>query len=214
MPARFCEESLCAWIRQPGNTWSNAGFLIAAAIVWLATRAPEQRHLRPMAWVLAAMGVGSAFFHATETEVGAWLDYATMYMSTAFMIVVIVKRSAGISRPFSLIVFWTLVALGTSTMLIGSGERWIFAATNFACPIGEGVLALRRSTRAKSYRWFFFAYAAFTPAVIFWALDQRGLLCDPDNHFMSGHAAWHLLDALMFWCSFRYYQQFDQLRRP
>jgi hypothetical protein len=43
-----------------------------------------------------------------------------------------------------------------------------------------------------------------------WAADQRGWLCFPDNHLLSGHGAWHLLDALMFWSSFRYYAQLDR----
>lgn len=212
MPAQFCEESLCAWVRQPGNTWSNVGFLVAGAWIAWATRAPADRHLRPMAWIVMAMGIGSGFFHASETTIGALGDYATMYLGTAFMALVVLRR-LGVGSVAGVLTFVALIVLGTASVFLGGSiERWLFAAVNLVCPIGEAILFARPSTRARSYRWFFAAYAAFIPAMVLWYLDERRILCDPENHFASGHAAWHLLDAAMFGFSFLYYRQFEVLR--
>ena len=210
MPANFCEASLCAWVRQPGNTWSNVGFLVAAFFIWRATRAPRSHQLRGLAWALAAMGIGSAFFHASETLVGEWVDYAGMYVGTAFMLMVVVRRAFGSSRLTQALVFWGFTAAGMSTLLLDDVfVRPTFMVANLLCPIFEIALFARRSTRAKSYRWLWAAYAVFLPAVALWRLDLNGMLCNPQNHVLSGHGMWHLLDALMFWFSFLYYRQFD-----
>ena len=211
-PARFCEESLCAWIRQPGNTWSNIGFLIVGALIWHAARRRGERWLLPLPWILVAMGLGSAFYHASETVAGEWIDYATMYLGSAFMVVVILRRATGAGARTLVPVYVVLVAVGTATLFFDGIERWAFAVANLACPIGEAALAARPATRARSYRWFWAAYALFAPAFALWLLDQRGILCDPQNHVISGHAAWHLLDALMFGASYLYYRQFEALR--
>jgi hypothetical protein len=40
-PPSFCEETLCGWVKQPANTWSNIGFLVSAALLWRgSTSAP------------------------------------------------------------------------------------------------------------------------------------------------------------------------------
>jgi hypothetical protein len=209
-PAAFCELSLCSWVRQPGNAWSNMGFLVAAALIWQATTPAEHRHLRPMAQILGLMGGGSAFFHASETRLGLWLDYAGMYAMTAYMVAFALARAMGTPRHGVFAILWLL---GMSTLLVpGAAVRELFMLANLGCPLLEGWLASRPQTRAPSYRWFAAAYAAFFPAVVLWGLDERGLLCDPDNHVLSGHGAWHLLDALMFWFSFLYYRELVSAR--
>jgi hypothetical protein len=204
-PADFCEASLCAWVRQPGNTWSNLGFFVAAAVVHRAT-ATRNRDLRPMAWILVLMGAGSIAFHATETRAAQWLDWAGMYAMTAWMVGHAGARLFALGPRGRVGVVGALFALGMSSLAVpGAPVRTLFAVANLACPALEAALALRPRTRAPSYRWFFAAYAALLPAVVLWVADERRVLCDPDNHLFSGHAAWHLLDALMFACSYAWY---------
>jgi len=35
--------------------------------------------------------------------------------------------------------------------------------------------------------------------------DFRGTLCDPDNHFVTGHAVWHVLTAVSLLCFFQFH---------
>ena len=159
-----------------------------------------------MAWILALMGVGSAFYHASETTLGMWLDWAGMYAMTGFMGAFALGRAFGVRARGRMALFAALLGIGLFSLgLPRSFAREIFVVTSLLCPVLEAFLAVRPQTRAPSYRWFFAAYAALAPAVVLWALDQRGLLCNPENHVLSGHGAWHLLDAFMFWCSFRFY---------
>src|SRR4051812_48690824 len=97
-PAEFCERSLCAWIRQPGNTASNVGFLAVAVVLYGATRAPSRRHLRGIAHVSLATAVGSAFFHASETYWGELLDYLGMLGAMGWMLAACATRWRALSR--------------------------------------------------------------------------------------------------------------------
>ena len=74
-PAQFCEASLCAWVRQPGNTVSNLGFVLAAFLIFQHTRRHDAGHLRPLAYISLATGLVSAFFHASKTWIGGILDF-------------------------------------------------------------------------------------------------------------------------------------------
>ena len=48
--------------------------------------------------------------------------------------------------------------------------------------------------------------------MVLWHLDDANIWCDPDRHWISGHALWHVLNAGAFYAAFRYYRQFDLLR--
>ena len=38
--------------------------------------------------------------------------------------------------------------------------------------------------------------AAFGTAFFVWNLDKLNIVCRPDNHFITGHAVWHVLTAV------------------
>lgn len=52
------------------------------------------------------------------------------------------------------------------------------------------------------------AVVIFTISYGVWWLDRLEVVCDPHNHVVGGHAAWHLLGALSFVFWFRHYEQF------
>jgi hypothetical protein len=49
---------------------------------------------------------------------------------------------------------------------------------------------------------------SFAIAYGFWRLDFHHILCDPDLHWISGHAVWHVLAALGIWYIYDFYAQF------
>lgn len=52
------------------------------------------------------------------------------------------------------------------------------------------------ATREPRYRTFALALGTFVVSFGVWALDISRVLCDPDRHWMSGHAVWHVLNAI------------------
>jgi hypothetical protein len=210
--ARFCEASRCAWVRQPGNTWSNAGFVLVAIAMAVDVRKNRHEFLHPVVWITILMGFGSAFFHASETLAGELLDYAGMFSSGAFMLTVCLRR-LGLGRPAWIVVFWILFAASMTALQFGEVTgRWVYLGQGVGCLALELRMFLDRRLRARDYRWWWAFWGFFAPAAILWTLDLNGQVCNPENHVFSGHAAWHLLAAGGFWASYRYYAQFEALR--
>jgi hypothetical protein len=57
-------------------------------------------------------------------------------------------------------------------------------------------LALWRRGQTARLRPFVQALAMTSTAFAVWALDVTHLVCAPDNHLVTGHAVWHVLNAL------------------
>ncbi len=62
------------------------------------------------------------------------------------------------------------------------------------------------------YRYLGAFYLVFLPAFALWLLDEQKIWCNPDIHWINGHAVWHLLSAVGLYFLYRFYAQFDALR--
>jgi hypothetical protein len=89
--ANFCEAPHDGWIRQPANTVSNAGFVVAGLLVArrVGSGAVVDAVMSPtvgtfLACVVVLLGPASAAMHATQTEWGGHLDMLSMYLIAGF----------------------------------------------------------------------------------------------------------------------------------
>ena len=215
-PAEFCEQSLCSWIRQPGNTWTNIGFLLAGLAILRAARRDGFAFLNGLALIALATGLGSAFFHASETFVGRLFDYGGMYLGASYMLAVNTRRWLLIGRSATRLLFWASAA--APLLMMAVNDR--YAATiyllegMFCCGFVEALLYFRqrRVGPRVHYNWLIGYWLVVLVAFGFWWLDKTRVLCDPGNHWISGHGIWHLLDALALYFVYLFYRQFDVLR--
>ena len=212
--SRFCEESLCSWVRQPANTWSNVGFLLVGILILRFAAQGRSRHLRALGWISIATALGSAFYHASETLIGRVADYAGMYLGASFMLAVNVARLLrGRAPRLAHGLFWASFAGPMALML--KDEQLATAVyigeTAFCCVALELVLFIQQGKTTR-YRFLVFYWLLFGVAYALWCLDVKGFLCDPKSHLLNGHAAWHLLDAAALFVLYRYYEQFQALR--
>ena len=209
--ADFCEASLEAWVRQPGNTLSNAGFLAVGAAIVADARRPERAGLRGFGWILVGLALGSAFFHASETLAGQALDWAGMLGAGAWMIGACARRLTPQRRPaLAPAIFAATFALffvaRDSLRAVLAAEGAVLGAMELALTFGP--------RRAASWRWNVASWIAFVPAMAAWIADDAPAFCDPRRHWLSGHAVWHLLAAVGFGCSWLYYAGIPELARP
>jgi len=91
--ANFCEAARDGWVKQPANSFSNLGFVVAGLLVaWRAGRRDLLGDVLPRhdglatayACVVVFLGPASAAMHATQAEHGGDLDLLSMYLVASF----------------------------------------------------------------------------------------------------------------------------------
>jgi Ceramidase len=208
----FCEGLREGAIRQPANTWSSLAFCVAGVVMALELRRrPGARGLTPLqAGCLAAaavvVGAGSAFYHASLTFLGQWLDVEGMYLLALvpFAANVDALRPGAPKRFLALYVGLNLV-MGVLLVTVPFLRRYAFAGAILAIIVTEVLLRLRklRDFPLAPLSW---AVGLMAVAFVIWILDLTRVLCTPES-LLQGHAAWHVLGAVAAYFLWRYYRQ-------
>lgn len=203
----LCEADLCAWIAQPAAAWSNIGFVIAASIIWKCARESEDRSLaRLLAPIALATGLASFAFHATGTLAGQLVDQSVMFLETALFMTIGERRFRRASAARSLATYVGVVGISVAMLLeVPTSGIALFVAHGVVIVGIESVTVWK--TRHYSVRWALYAVATLAASFALWWLDAERIVCDPDNHLFTGHAAWHLLGALSFLFWYRHFAQ-------
>jgi hypothetical protein len=212
--SRFCEDAVCGWIREPANTWSNVGFLVAGLAALLGSPRGAPRLMRRFGLVCIFLGLGSAAFHATRTYFGGLLDSAGMQAAAALMLAANARRlfptrDAGASERRDTWTFWSLAALGIALVIaVESFERAVDALVMGVAGVMEIVIVVKARGRLhRAHRWLAWSWATFIAAYACWWADLHGVACDPAAHVVNGHAAWHLLMAASLSCVQRFHAE-------
>jgi hypothetical protein len=205
----FCERRVCAWVVEPSNAWSNLGYvLVGLYILW---RARGRGPLLAFGVAGVLIGLGSFAFHATGVRVGELLDVTAMYLFGTLGVVFSVRRLRPVQDGV-LIVLYAALVTGSALLMVATGSNGIliFTAQIVFTVVTELYLAARRHG-ATAYRHLRWTVGAFVLAFLIWNLDKWGVVCDPDNHVVTGHALWHVLTAVALLCFYAYQEQFFPL---
>jgi len=215
--ANFCEAARAGIVRQPANTFSNAGFVAAGLLIaWHAGRRDSagvlatHRHLATaMACLVVLLGPGSAAMHATQSALGGHIDMLSMYLIASFAAAYAAMRWLRGGVPLLAlafvggVAFCELVGLwdGTVPVVTYSGNA-AFALLLIIATMLEVLIMQRGETRA----WRPYAYASLASILTAFAIwnATKEWLCDPYS-LVQGHAIWHLLGALAAYLLYRYY---------
>lgn len=212
----FCEAARPGPVRQPANTFSNLGFVVAGLLVaWRAGRtdligAVLPRHpgtATAYACTVVLLGPGSAAMHATQTAAGGHLDVLSMYVLASFAVAYALMRWFARDRLFLVQVFSLGVAgcelvgsYGGHVPLVTYAGNLAFGTLLLLTVALEVALARRDGTRTD-LRWGAAAVATMLVAFAIWTASRHGW-CDPHS-LAQGHAAWHLLGAVAAYLLFR-----------
>lgn len=214
--ASFCEAARDALVRQPANTFSNLGFVIAGlAVAWHVSRrgsgAMSVTLATAYAVLVVLLGPGSAAMHASQSALGGHLDVYSMYLLAGFVFSyaaarLLALRAAGFAGLFVVVLGLCTIAEFTSAevpvvMTVGNAA---FALLLLAGLVLEVVLRVR-GVSGLDLRWGFASLATLLVAFAIWSMGKDGgPLCDPHS-LLQPHAVWHILDAAAAWLLFRYY---------
>jgi Ceramidase len=203
----WCEQELCGWIVNPADTWSNLAYVALGLWMWRSARGRSDLRLFGPASV--AVGVFSFAYHASYTWLLQFFDFVGMFV---FCFTVIARNATrlGWIAPRRELRFFALGVLGASAAVPLLFEAGVAIQLSVAVCIAVAVaqeLALRRRAPADASfsRSYGVGLALLALAGLASLLDVTRLACDPTNHWLQGHAVWHVLTALALLAFFRFY---------
>ena len=208
---RWCEAQLCAWIREPANTYSNLAFILAGAWILFHYRDAVTRHVRLLGYFSIVLGFMSGLYHASGTFFGEHLDFSSMFLLSAFFVS---ANSARLwdwhLRKFRIV---ALAILFVSMAVLAQVKQAGIALFSIQIYTAMGLEAYMwwKKRGLIHYRSLLVAYALLGVAYAIWWLDKLKIVCDPDIHFISGHAVWHVLNGCAVVAIARFYSQFRAL---
>lgn len=195
---QFCEATLDGPIAHPADTWTNIGPIVAGIFILLKAHGPLSRLLGAASlWT----GLASGYFHASNTILGETLDLSGMFLFI-LAIAAMQQQRARPNRPGSSALIG-LVVVGTVLLTVLSSISTAFASPMFAAIVV--VVVIRGIYDQKLTRWAYAMVISFLVAWGFWWLDFLLIVCNPNNHILTLHGLWHLLNGLVFWFAFKHY---------
>jgi hypothetical protein len=202
---RFCEDRLCGWVAEPSNAWSSFAYVIVG--VWLMGHARRARDARLWAVVAAEVliGIGSFAFHGTGTFVGEFIDQAGMFMLSCLILSFAAGKAFGWTASRTARVYVAATLASTLSLLVVRPLGIPLFALQIVAGLLWEVSQWRGAAHRAPYRFLFSGLGLFVTAFVIWALDMTGVACRPDNHVLTGHAVWHVLNAFSIERLYRFY---------
>lgn len=228
----YCERLHPGMVKQPINTWSNLGFMLAGLVILLmvgnsgldpATEPNPMKAASTLAILYGAvviyLGPGSMFFHASMKQWGGWLDTFSMVIFTSFLFLYDLLHTILNAGDAVFIVLWVIanVALaawtwwmdknrpGTKILGLTPGS-FTFGAFAVLWALLQILVLAGTGGAGRSATFFILAIISFGSAFVVWHFSKTGgPLCKPDS-WLQGHGLWHLLGALTAFFIFLYFQ--------
>ena len=205
LPDCWCEAARAgSWILEPVNTWTNLLFVLAGIIFFLKAKrltsgtnslTSDLTFPRLYGFALVFVGLGSFFYHASQTFVGQWFDVFGMYLVSVFYISYNFYRIKWFNKSgFLFFYFGTSLFLGLIIYFLPETRRWLFGASILFTFI-QTVWIQRRVKAKVESRYLIGAVLTYGVAQTVWILDKSRIWCDP-YAWINGHGIWHILTAV------------------
>ena len=202
---KWCEATLCGWISEPANTWSNLLYLVFGAIIMLGRR-EAHFELRWMGPAMLLMGFFSLVYHASNNYLTQVFDFIGMFLLVFWMLVINLRRLGLVTRDRQLPVFVALCLGGTALVhlmyLAQLKFQLIIALATLAIVVTE---LMARRVRRVPLGSFAISLALLCVAQAASLADLGRVYCEPES-WLQGHAVWHLLSAIALYFAYRHYR--------
>jgi hypothetical protein len=210
---KWCEETLCQFVAEPANTWSNLGYIFVGVLFFFIARREKSRVLRYYSHAAMWVGWTSLIYHLTVTYILQILDFVGMYVYFFMIIVQNLTRLGRLKEGNEIRNIWIATAVATIASTIG---------TKIGAPVQASIMILfpvifwtewklsqsPNLPKNTHYGYFFGTCATITAAAYCSFLDVSRHWCQPENHVLQGHASWHMFGAIALFLSYFHYRQF------
>ena len=222
----FCEASRAGIIKQPANTLSNVGFMIAGLLIgWAASRDDLDSHPKwqinrmrrtvfyPALYAAVAvfLGPGSMALHASTTWWGGKVDVFSMFLFISFAVAYgFVRLRQWSVRGFLVLYIPLVIVLGLYLLVDLYPGRQLFGIL-IGVFVAIEVAVFRGVPESRPrHAWLGVAALMFGLAFAIWIPSRTGApWCNPTS-MLQGHAAWHLLDAAAVGAIYMFYRSEQQ----
>lgn len=158
-------------------------------------------------FILSAVlvGLGSAFYHASLTFWGQFVDVFGMYLFVTLFLVYAWQRLFNISETKTIFSYLTLnIVFIFFLLLIPETRRFLFALVLLVALCFEIFVQKRKKIFIQT-RWFYYGLGILAIAFLIWILDITKIFCDPYSVW-QGHAIWHVLGAVAIFFLYVYFE--------
>lgn len=202
----FCEARLCDWVVEPSNAWSSLGYvLVGVYLLFAHTLHKGDARLYAVLAGQVLTGIGSFAFHGTATFWGEVLDQVGMFMLSCMIISFVFARERKLTSGATAALYAGLTAASTGLLLLIRPIGIPLFALQLLIGLGWELRLWYKSERRSDFKYLLQGLGIFGVSLVIWVTDISGAVCDPDNHFITGHAIWHVLNALCIERLYRYY---------
>jgi hypothetical protein len=216
----FCEAIRTTGIRQPSNAWSSLAFVLVSLLVvghalairsmprFTPTNAMARHLVYPLLFALASLliGFGSAFYHASLSFAGQFVDVFGMYLIATFVLMYNIGRLHPISATAAVAGYALAnVALAALLYEVPLLRRVMFGVV-IVTALAVELPIRRRLQPVLNGRLLGSAIVILAIGFAVWILDIANILCAPAST-LQGHAVWHVAGAVstlllyFFYCS-------------
>lgn len=205
---KWCEVTLCSWISEPANTWSNLGYLFVSIYFMWSWRKKTSFIMKCIPFFHLIMGACSFFYHMSNFYISQIFDYIGMYLQLLLLLAINFYRLKIFPKswilPFNFLGTVLLVGLVHVMYLAHWPYQLIIAVIALILLFSE-ILNYNKGFGAASYKLYRWAMVCAVLAFSLSILDHERIFCDPSQHLIQGHALWHILGAVMFILIFKFY---------
>lgn len=204
---QYCERNLCSIITQPANTLSNLAYFIAGYYLNKQNKRNGIYYLRYFPIIVILTGIASLLYHASFTFFFQFFDLSAMYLFSSMIIVLNMRRAEVVSESVQTPVFVGMVGVSMLFLLFfNSIGLLIFLLHVFVAFFSE-IYLFRLQIDNISYHYYALTLLFFGIALVAWFVDYARIFCFPNNHFLQGHAIWHILSSFCFVFIYKFYAQ-------
>lgn len=176
------------------------------------SRNTKLAYLKLLGYFGILLGLMSGFYHASGSLIGELFDFSAMFLFSTYFIVAAAARLYGWknSKVLTTGAFLAFATITTLVFIPLLGPS-LFASQIALAAFLEYRIWKQPGVAHPSFKNFVIAVVLLNVAFLIWNLDKSKIICDPDLHWISGHAVWHLITAVGAFYVYKFYAQFKHL---
>ena len=192
----WCEPTVCEWINEPANTWSNLPFLLVGLWLWKKTK---NTVVQSFGLIVFVMGFLSAVYHATNNLVTQYFDFVGMALMTSFLLAFVCRRIRNKVQNSFDHYFWFFFSLNLLILLFLGLLKLpvqLFLLINTIPILLAEFYCIFVLKKTRKVYFFATSFIVLIIAQVFAQIDLKRIYCEPNNMILHGHVIWHVLCAM------------------